>query len=753
MRIFIIISILLVARATVFSQEFKDVPIGWKTLKAEVLTSVFELPFTDVETLKAEDAQNDSKLKPWRFGFKHKIDLGLEDGQWSTLPNGDKIWRLKITSKKALSLNVIFDQFYLPVGSELFLYDESKEHTLGKYTAAQNQESGRFGTWLLEADNMIIEYYQPKAVKDEVHLHIETVTHGYRNAKTYKQNKGLNDSGDCNKDVLCSIGNDWDPIKEYNKSSVGLLLSGGSSFCSGALVNNTANDGKPYFLTANHCFSNPTDWSFRFEWINPNPVCGTNVNSGNGPILKTISGATLRARNANTDFCLVEINSAIPTAWDLTWAGWDKSDNVPNYVVGIHHPAGDIMKVCRDDSGPIKAVNQGAQTWEITQAGGGWEQGVTEGGSSGSPLFDDQGRVIGQLFGGGAACSGVNDNGLNDFYGRFGVSWDGNSANERLKDWLDPNNTNVSSIDVYPPLQVYTLDASTAIDFSEEVCGEESIIAYVTLINRGTSALTSAQINWTLNNGNSTTINWTGNLAQNQSEQISLGTLTSASGTFNVNAEVTFPNGGMDENNGNNVSTKTFMLSGNNFGTTKVVIDILTDDYSDEITWIFRNSNGTVLKTGGPYNDNNTQYLDSVDVVSGECYQFEIFDDADDGICCGYGIGAYVLKTDNGTIIKEGGEYGASELTEMSITAAVGIDKVSSLENVIIYPNPFTDELMIQLNETVMVTVFNTVGQVVLSQEINQSKVINLANLNSGVYYLRLVNEVGQTSTKKIIKK
>ena len=54
---------------------------------------------------------------------------------------------------------------------------------------------------------------------------------------------------------------------------------------------------------------------------------------------------------------------------------------------------------------------------------GAWEDGVTEPGSSGSPSFDQNHRIIGQLYGGAAACSGSVNNGAYDYYGRMDVSW------------------------------------------------------------------------------------------------------------------------------------------------------------------------------------------------------------------------------------------------------------------------------------------------------------------------------------------
>ncbi len=736
-----------------FSQVSNDaIPKGWKVLKNEGV-STYHLPSIDVEALIAEDKVNDKLPLPWRFGYKHNVNYGLSDGDWVELENGDKFWRVRFESKGALSLNVVFDEFYIPEGGILTIYDDEHQNVLGAYTAKQNQESRQFGTWLLEADNMIIEYYQPNTVNEEVQLHIGAITHGYRNAETFKTQKNLNSSGNCNLDVDCPIGNDWAAYKDLNKKSVGLLLSGGSSFCSGALVNNTANDGKPYFLTANHCYSNPSTWSFRFEWISPNPVCATTAQSPNGPTTKTISGGTLRARSANTDFCLVEINSAIPTNWDLTWAGWDKTDNFPTYVVGIHHPAGDIMKVCRDDTGPTKATNAGAQTWEITSAGDGWEMGVTEGGSSGSPLFDENGRVIGQLYGGGAACSGTVDNDLLDYYGRFGVSWDGASASERLKDWLDPTNTNVNTLDAYPPLQVYALDAGVSVAFPEEECAETSITPSITLRNYGTSNLTSATIVWSLNGGANTTINWTGSLAQNQTEDISLGSLTSGNGVFTIATSVTSPNGGTDENTNNDSASSTYTLSANNFGTTKVYLDILTDNYSNETTWEFRNANGTVIQTGGPYSDDNTHHLDTFNVAVNECYEFEIFDSEDDGICCSFGNGSYDLKTDNNTVIHQGGNFGTSELTEFTVNSTTSV-KENSKHGIAVYPNPVNSMLTIVSGdlETYEYRVYNTVGQIVTSGTFASKTQIDVDAFPKGVYFIKTFNGKGKVVTSKIIK-
>jgi hypothetical protein len=653
-----------------------------------------------------------------------------------------------ISSPGALSLNVIFDDFFMPDGGNVYLYNNERTDLLGAYTATQNQDSGILGTWLVQGDVLWIEYYEPANVAGQGRLHIAKATHGYRNAETFNIAKGLNDSGACNLDVDCPIGPDWQAYKDLNKKAAGILLSGGSGFCSGSLINNTANDGTPYFLTANHCYSNPAAWAFRFGWISPDPVCATNDNSTNGPTTMTISGATLRAKNAASDFCLVEINSAIPVGWDRVWAGWDKTDNFPTFQVGIHHPSGDIMKVCRDDDAATKEVNAGAQTWEITGgANGGWELGVTEPGSSGSPLFDQNGRIIGQLFGGLAACSGTNDNNLFDYYGRLGISWEtGSTVATRLKEWLDPSGTNPDVLDSFPPPITYALDGGVGVSIPALNCGNTEIEPTITLTNYGTGPITSATIDWNLDGGTNTVINFTGNLAQNESEVFDLAPMTVSIGSHDINAVLTDVNGITDENTANDSAVKTVDITDlDTYETTQVHLELLTDNYAEETSWEFRSADGTILYSFGPYQqtiDDNTLFTYDFDVVQGACYFFEIFDAFGDGICCGFGIGSYTLTTDDNTVIVTGGEFGSSETTEMGVTEILGISNFLA-QNVTMFPNPVMNVLNISLGANsgsdLEYSIVNILGQNVGSGMLDEGEnTINMGHVSSGLYFVTI---------------
>jgi len=316
---------------------------------------------------------------------------------------------------------------------------------LGAYSNVFNRPDEMLGTWMVAGESVWIEYKEPKDVVGQGTLVLGRVVHGYRSITDIDiQQKALNDSGDCNQDVDCPVGSDFDPLKDRLKRSVAFIIMQGF-VCTGALINNTNSDGAPYFLTANHCNAgSESTWAFRFNWISPNPSCSTTTPSTDAVVNHTTSGATRLAVNSESDFRLLRLDGGLDSTWDLEFAGWDRSGNVPSgSVVGIHHPSGDIMKVCRENDPLTKRVidfngNSTAEMWNVAD----WDLGVTEQGSSGSPLFDANGRIIGQLAAGLAACAGTNDNNDFDVYGRFDVSWDfGTTDDTRLSNWLDPLNT------------------------------------------------------------------------------------------------------------------------------------------------------------------------------------------------------------------------------------------------------------------------------------------------------------------------
>ncbi|WP_346882259.1 T9SS type A sorting domain-containing protein [uncultured Algibacter sp.] len=414
-------------------------------------TSSNQIKMQHINTAKliAEDEKKQHAVnKPIRFGYEFKVNLGLDNaGFWTGLANGDRIWRVNIYSKGAKSINFVFNMYDLPEGGELYIYSNNKKDMLGGYTNLSNREDKLMGTWPILGDNVWVEYYEPAQVRGLGQLNISKVIHGYRALSTEnKTESNTNKSNSCSFNVNCDIGGDFEPLKERLKHAVALIVTE-SSFCTGVLINNTNNDKAPYFLTANHCnIGLESTWAFRFNYINTEVNCGVDSTNNTSKEIQTTSGATVLASNSKSDFKLLQLDGGLSPDWDLEWAGWNKTTIAPNFTVSIHHPNGNLMEVSRDNDAPEKATitfeNPETDIWKISEKTKGWEIGVTTIGSSGAPLFDAKGRIIGQLTGGFAACISGQDNDLEDWYGRFDVSWDyGTTSETRLSSWLDPKQT------------------------------------------------------------------------------------------------------------------------------------------------------------------------------------------------------------------------------------------------------------------------------------------------------------------------
>jgi hypothetical protein len=388
----------------------------------------------DVAGLLLEDSIEAELGLPFRFGYPLDVNLGLDNsGAWDVLPNGDKIWRLQIDCPGAYSINLIYSRYRVPEGAKFFVYGLDRSVTLGAFTSRNNKDHGQFSTAPIPGESCVLEYIEPEGAEFPGELTVSTVVHAYKNVFG-KDAKGFGQSGSCNINVNCPDGVNW---QEEKRAVAMILTQGGSRICSGALVNNVEQDMTPYFLTANHCLGGETTWIFMFNYESPS--CA-NVN---GPTDQTVSGSTRLANYSSSDFALLLLSEAPPPEYDVRFAGWSRVDEASPWTVGIHHPSGDIKKISFNNDAVTSTnylTTSGTTHWRIDD----WELGTTEGGSSGSPLFDNNHRIVGQLHGGYASCTSI----TSDWYGKFSYSWNGGgSSSSRLRDWLDPNNTGALHVD------------------------------------------------------------------------------------------------------------------------------------------------------------------------------------------------------------------------------------------------------------------------------------------------------------------
>jgi len=452
-------------------------------------------PRVDQAKLMAEDIDTWAPGQPLRFAqpFETRVSPKTH-GEWTELKDGSWLWRLQIASPQAKSINLGFTTFRMPEGGELRLRAAKGLTELRAFTAADNQDHGQLWTPIIPGDELLVEVAVPATAREKLALEIGAINHAYID---FGKGPAHLKSGACNVDVVCPEGDDWrDEIR-----SVAVYSRGGSTLCTGALVNNVAQDLKGYFLTANHCgMSAGNSPSMVVYWNYENSTCrtpgsGASGGAGNGQLNQFSTGATFRANRSNSDFALVELNNPIPSEYNVYWAGWDARPGDFPSVVAIHHPNTDEKRISFEND---PTTTTGYLSASVTPSGthirvADWDLGTTEPGSSGSPLFSPDRHIVGQLHGGYAACGNNSD----DWYGRVSRSWlDGGTAATQLRNWLDPNNTGTLVLDgrneiegpfrleIEPAIRsVCRSEGSTSFDI--DVIGEDGFDATVSLALSG----------------------------------------------------------------------------------------------------------------------------------------------------------------------------------------------------------------------------------------------------------------------------
>lgn len=407
------------------------------------VTSFYDIG-TDPSQIELWQSVEQPKNQPYRFALPTALSLTPQNSGTTCYKNGETIWVVALTSKEALSLNLIFEPFNMPEGAYAYVYDYDREIVRGAFTAESAAEAGLLAVMPVPGDKMIVECHFPGKNIPSAAVGISQVSHDFAGFfNILSKDAEFGSSGDCEVDLACSSNVDH----LLSARSVCRILIDGAYLCTGSLVNNTGSDSKAYLLTAFHCIGKASEAAssvFVFNYVSP--WC-------NGPdhrISHSISGASLLAANNSVDFALLELSSFPPLVFEPYLSGWNISTVVPDNTFVIHHPSGDIMKVSVDNNPPSIASFPNAHEyvsggfWKILE----WDSGTTEEGSSGSPLFDQDNRLRGTLTGGDADC----DNPVNDYFARIDKMFAASTnAASCLAPWLDPVSSGLMTIEGRDP--------------------------------------------------------------------------------------------------------------------------------------------------------------------------------------------------------------------------------------------------------------------------------------------------------------
>jgi len=385
----------------------------------------------------------------------------FNSGTIDYLSNGGQLWRLSIKSAEAKSTVLLFDWFNLPKDAEMYVYCEKTDMVWGPYTHESNLSGEEYAIGIIPADEVFIEYYENNnfTKSEKAPFKISAFDYFFRGEDLYFNVKDFNEAkpaGSCNVNINCPEGTNW----QIHKKGICRIYIGGG-YCTGTLVNNTSQDGTPYVLFADHCGGTSSTSVFNqciYYFYYESTGCS------NTPLAtqRNFTGSTRIARGderSGTDFLMVKLTNATPTQImnaNLVYNGWDRTGTASPNGVCIHHPAGDIKKISKYTqtltNHNFTSVTNSA--WRVIWVQTETNWGVTEPGSSGSPLFNNNGLVVGTLSGGVSSCTASASNKY-DLYGKFNYHWN-NSANgstndNKLQPWLDPNNTNATTCPLYDP--------------------------------------------------------------------------------------------------------------------------------------------------------------------------------------------------------------------------------------------------------------------------------------------------------------
>ncbi|HVF34994.1 MAG TPA: trypsin-like peptidase domain-containing protein [Candidatus Saccharimonadia bacterium] len=358
------------------------------------------------------------------------VDLARANGlgQGVLERNADGLtWTIELSSPGAAALRVGFANLDLPDAAALYVYNADGE-AHGPYTGRGMLGRGDLVSNTVGGDTVRVqlEYAGNPTVGDLARLRFTIAELGHIGprfqiaARMNPKVAAANPKAFCSYNASCVVNGEcasnFSAHAATREGVAHMLFQSGASFyiCSGGLLNNSQADGRLLFLTANHCISTSNEAaSLETFWDYRARSCTDNADSGPcgysyatmRTTYPTALGATRLASGSSGDYSLMELAQR-PTG-TLTFLPWTNTAvaSTTSTLHRLSHPSGAPQAYSRQNVTPSSftcgTLPRGAYIYSQDTAG------ATEGGSSGSPILDASGQVVGQLY--GACGTNLND--------------------------------------------------------------------------------------------------------------------------------------------------------------------------------------------------------------------------------------------------------------------------------------------------------------------------------------------------------
>ncbi|MBW1843391.1 MAG: hypothetical protein JRJ05_03550 [Deltaproteobacteria bacterium] len=402
------------------------------------------LPPIDLAARRAQDERLRDEPAPFRVAYAIPLRASPQDaGTWEEIPGVGSVWRLRVDSPGAIFMSFKFADFELPEGAELHFVSVGRDYHDGAYTERHNRPPRRFGSPMVPGDSAVIELFLPEG-SEPASLELESVSHGFRNvmgmgaiaprggppaaaSESLAAHTSALAAGpfSCQRDIGCEEGAPYQDVKRAAAEGYD-----GQYICSGQLINNSRQDNRYLYITAEHC-----EWwidppTMAYYWNYENSTCGSN----DAP-LRFSTGSTDLYHSAAADLDLLELDGTdLEGLYDIYFVGWNRGGDTPASAATIGFPS-DKPKQISIRNDPVIDCAAGGCTngwgpnyWRIDL----YDVGVPEGGSSGGMLLDQNNLLVGTLTGG----VGTNCNNFEwDEYAKIAPQW------ASLQPFLDPDAT------------------------------------------------------------------------------------------------------------------------------------------------------------------------------------------------------------------------------------------------------------------------------------------------------------------------